>query len=122
MKTTRYFFIIPRSINLRIRNVSDKVVEKIKTHILCSISFFSENLAVYETTWKNSIEQCRLQMIILRLRIACWVTKATKTHSLYVILIAFPLQKQSHERASVLNHTCLACLVNPIHNSTLCSS
>ena len=29
-----------RSILLRIRNVSDKVVENIKTHILCSVTFF----------------------------------------------------------------------------------
>jgi len=30
-----------------------KAVEKIKTHILCSVIFFFENLAVYEITWKN---------------------------------------------------------------------
>ena len=30
------------------RNVSDKVEEKIKTHILCSVPIFSENRAVYE--------------------------------------------------------------------------
>jgi hypothetical protein len=30
------------------RNVTDKFVEKIKTHILCSINFVSENRAVYE--------------------------------------------------------------------------
>jgi len=31
------------------KNVSEKkkVVEKIKIHILCSIRFFSENLAIY---------------------------------------------------------------------------
>ena len=34
------------------RNVSDKVVEKSKTHILCSTTFFfSENCAIYETMW-----------------------------------------------------------------------
>jgi len=27
------------------------VVEKIKTHILCSITFFSENRTVYEIMW-----------------------------------------------------------------------
>ena len=30
-----------------------KVVEKIKTHILCSVIFFSENRAVYEIMWKK---------------------------------------------------------------------
>ena len=32
-------------------------------------------------------------MTIWRMGIACWITKATDTHSEYVILIAFPLQK-----------------------------
>jgi hypothetical protein len=30
-----------------------KVAEKIKTHILCSVTFFFENLAVYEKMWKK---------------------------------------------------------------------
>jgi hypothetical protein len=30
-----------------------KFVEKIKTHILCSVTFFSENRAVYEIMWKK---------------------------------------------------------------------
>jgi len=34
------------------RNVSDKIIEKIKTNILCSIIFFVENLAVYNIMWK----------------------------------------------------------------------
>jgi hypothetical protein len=41
--------IISRSFMLRMRNVSDKFVEKIKTDILFSIYiFFSENHAVHE--------------------------------------------------------------------------
>jgi hypothetical protein len=34
---------------------STEVVEEIKTHILCSITFF-ENLAVYEIISKNIVE------------------------------------------------------------------
>jgi len=30
---------------------------------------------------------------------ACWITKATDTHSKYVILTAFPWQQRLHERA-----------------------
>jgi hypothetical protein len=30
-----------------------KVVEKIKTHILGSVTFFFENRAVYEIVWEN---------------------------------------------------------------------
>jgi len=47
-------------------------------------------------------------MPIWRMRIACWVTKATKTHSQYVILTAFKLQQLLHERASMLHR--LSCL------------
>jgi hypothetical protein len=32
------FLIISRSIHLRMRNVSDKVVEKVEAHFLCSIT------------------------------------------------------------------------------------
>jgi hypothetical protein len=39
--------------------------------------------------------------IIRRMRFACWITKATDTHSEYVILIAFPPQQWLHERASL---------------------
>jgi len=35
-----------------IKFVSDKVVEKIKTHVLCSVTFLEYN-AVFEV-WKNS--------------------------------------------------------------------
>ena len=46
-------------------------------------------------------------MTIWRTRIACWITKATNTHSQYVILIVYPLQKWLHERASMLGYSTL---------------
>jgi hypothetical protein len=49
--------------------------------------------------------------IIRRMRFACWITKATHTHSEYVILIAFPWQQCLRERASMLRHEYIACLV-----------
>ena len=66
-----------------------KVVQKIKTHILCAVTLFSENRAVSEIMWKNRIKPDRPQMTIWRMRFGCWVTKATDTHSEYVIFIAF---------------------------------
>ena len=42
--------------------------------------------------------------IIRRMRFACWVTKATDTHSEYIILIAFSQQKWLGERASMLGY------------------
>jgi hypothetical protein len=44
------------------RNISDKVIEKIKTQILSSLIFFFENRAVYEIKWKNIVETDRPQM------------------------------------------------------------
>jgi len=42
---------------------------------------------------KNVVDPGRPQLTIWRMRIAHWIPKATDTHSEYVILIAFPLQK-----------------------------
>ena len=36
------------------------------------------------------------------MRIACWITKATGTHSEYEMMIDLPQQQLLHERASVL--------------------
>jgi hypothetical protein len=44
-------------------------------------------------------------MTIWRMRIACWVTKATDTLSQFVIIIAFPLQKWLRKRTSILRYT-----------------
>jgi hypothetical protein len=49
--------------------------------------------------------------MIWRMRIACWVPKATFTHSLSVIFIVFPLQQWLQECASILRYKCIACLV-----------
>jgi hypothetical protein len=56
-------------------------------------NFYSENHPVYEIMWKDMVEADRLQMTIWRMRFTCWVTKATDTHSEYVILIAFSRQQ-----------------------------
>jgi len=50
-------------------------------------------------------------MIAWRVRIACWITTATDTHSECVILIAFPRQSRLHQSAPMLRHTYNACLV-----------
>jgi len=72
---------------------------------------FLENFTVYEIMWKNILERGRLQMKIWRMRIACCITKATNTHSEYVIIIAFPLQQWLHESALVLSYMYITCLV-----------
>jgi len=42
---------------------------------------------------------------IWRMRIACWITKATNTQSEYVIGIVVALQQWLKERISVLRYT-----------------
>jgi len=59
---------------------------------------------------KNIVELDRPYMTIWRMRIECWVPKATNTHSEYVILIAFPLQQWLNICASVFRY--IASLVN----------
>jgi hypothetical protein len=43
--------------------------------------------------------------IIRCMLFACWITKATDTHSEYEMLIALPLQIWLRERASILRYT-----------------
>jgi len=43
---------------------------------------------------------------------ACWITKATDTHSEYLIVIAVPLQEWLHERAPMLLYIFDICLVS----------
>jgi hypothetical protein len=89
------------------------VVEKIITHILCSITYFSnfsENRAV-NGIMRNISEPDTQQMTIRLMCIACLIPKATNTHSEYIIRIAFSLQQWLHKEASVLRYTCFASFV-----------
>jgi len=52
------------------------IVDKIRTHISCSVTFFHENLVVYEVMWNNVASS-----VIRRMRIAHWIPKATDTHT-----------------------------------------
>jgi hypothetical protein len=52
--------------------------------------------------WRDILERGRPQVTIRRMCIACWIPKATDTHSDRVILIVFPLQQWLHERAPML--------------------
>jgi hypothetical protein len=49
--------------------------------------------------------------ITRRLRFACWIIKATDTHSEYVIFVAFERQHLLREGTLMLRHTYFACLV-----------
>jgi hypothetical protein len=74
------FIIISVRSLLRMRNVSDK---SCKENQNTNFTFynFSENRAVYEIMWKNVVEPDRPQTTIRRMRITCWITKATNTQN-----------------------------------------
>jgi len=80
-----------------------KVTEKFKTHFEFNNLFF-ENRALYEIMWKNTEEWDKTRVATWRMRIACWITKATNSHSEYVVprFNVFPLQEWLDERASML--------------------
>ena len=62
-----------------------KIVDKIKTHILCSVTFFFfENRAVYETMLKNIVKAGRPQKTIWCMRFARLIPETTNTLSEYV--------------------------------------
>jgi hypothetical protein len=70
-------------------------------------NFFKKNNAVYEKMWKNNEGADRPQMTKWRVRIACWISRATNTDS----VISFPLPQQFHECTPVLLYTNNASLV-----------
>ena len=74
------FVTVSCSVLLRMRNISGKIVEKIKTHILSSI-FSPWNPGVYEMMWKNTAEPDKPQMTVWRMHIACWISEASNTHT-----------------------------------------
>jgi len=61
--------------------------------------------------WKNIVESGRLQIAIWRMRITCWIPKATNTLSEYTLLTVFPLQQWLHQRALLLRYAYIACRV-----------
>ena len=104
------------------RNLSENSCrENQNTHFMFN-NFFFENLVVCEIKWKN-VELGGSQMTVGLMRIACWIPKATDTHSQYVILMACPLQQWLHELASVLLYTYIACLAqtDKFPQSSVCS-
>jgi len=76
-----------------------KVVEKIKTHILCSIVFLFKNCGIYKTLEKY----CRAgQATVDSMAHTHFMLDTGYTHRDYVMLIAFPLHHWLDECTSVL--------------------
>jgi hypothetical protein len=117
------------------------VVEKMKKHILCSVTFF-ENCTAYKIISKIMVETEGPQMSqygtyalragLVRLyelmrmhtpkRPITYMQARTRKHAhtdQYVILIAFPQQQLFRKCSSVLHYTYIACLVMTYYESQL---
>jgi hypothetical protein len=75
--------IISRSVLLTMRNPA---VEEIKAYFYVEKLFFFLKIVTFMRTWKNTVEPDRPQITVWQMSTACWITKATDTHSEYVIL------------------------------------
>jgi hypothetical protein len=105
------FMIISRSVILKIRNVSYKVCEKFKLHILCSVTFLRKSCRLWHNVEKYGIARQDTDGTIIRCtRIGCWIPKATYTHSEHVIIITFPRKLVTRRGLEVrLYLNCLSC-------------
>jgi hypothetical protein len=74
------------------RYVSNRSCEENQNTYFILNNFFLKNQAIFEIIWKNVVDPGRPQITIWCMCIAFWITKATNTHSQYVLLTAFPLQ------------------------------
>jgi hypothetical protein len=100
------FLIIFRLLLLRMMTISDQVIEKIKTHVLWSITdLFPRKLwRLWDHVGKcYKSREARDGNIIRRMRIACWINKAKNAHSKLVIFIGFPRRKWLSEPAAMLD-------------------
>jgi hypothetical protein len=105
-----YHITLSSSYNEKFFRKKNKVLETIKTHILCSVPFFRKSFC-YGKMWKNIVEPYRPQVTLRRMHFACRISKATNTNSEYVTLLSFAWQQWLRDRASVLLCTYIACLL-----------
>jgi len=101
MNTNAQFYHTLAQFFLEWEMLHSKVVEKLKIHILCSVTVCRKSCRL----WDNVEKYGRTGQATYdnrRMRTASWMSKATNTHSKYVILISFPLQQWLHESALML--------------------
>jgi len=101
----------------RMKIISNKIVEKTQTYIICSLTVSPPHTLCYLS---DNVEKCcragqaTEDNIIWHMHCACWITKATDTDWEYVMLIAFPWQQWSCERVSLL---CFYIIASLVHNN-----
>jgi hypothetical protein len=83
------FVRVSRRILLKMGNTSEKICRENRNVLFKNILLKFVPFMRYVDKY-GRIRQTTDDNIIQRMRLACWITKATGTHSEYVILIAFP--------------------------------
>jgi len=83
---------------------------------------FFENRSVYQIMWKNLVQPDRPQMTMRHMRTACWIPKATNTHTQYVLLYCFSTATMV-ARTSMLRYlyVYILCLVSSYNSHFSCS-
>jgi hypothetical protein len=86
-----------------------KILEKIKTQILRSITLFRKSRCLWDNMERyGTARQVTDDKILWCIRFACWIAKATNTHSECEIRIACAQQQWLCECASMLPYTYVA--------------
>jgi hypothetical protein len=80
-----------------------KLVKKTKTHFMIDNFFFRKSCRLWDNVEKYGTDgQTTDDNVTRRMLFACWIPKATDTHSEYVTVNAFSLQQLLYERDSTL--------------------
>ena len=90
MKTYVHLRSYLTQFSLELEKFRPKDVGKLNTHILRSITFLRKPWHLWDNVEKYcTAGQATEDNIIWRMRIACWITEATNTHWVSIILIVF---------------------------------
>ena len=85
--------------------ISDKVVDKIKTHILCSVTV-SENHAVYKTMSKKYGGTKPAKDTLWHIRVGCWISKVTRARIRTLTRLGTHTKARAHARTPVQPRMC----------------
>jgi len=98
------------------------IAEKIKTHFMFRDFSLPKNGTVCKIIWKNVVERDRQQVkiIIRRMRIACWITKARIWYDMIYLLTAIRLPPGGSSTVHIYTQTIhrTTQLTQTIHRTT----
>ena len=76
------FMTVSQWILLRMRNLSNKFVEKMKTHFIFNNFFFRKSRCLWDNVEKRGgAREATNDVTVWRRRVACWISKPTRTQT-----------------------------------------